>query len=650
MNNKSVFNVIIKNNFDEVARKCEFLIDELNTVEKIRLDLSALNLNSLYLNNHDYAWNIFKGITPQHSIADDDFLYQQGDIDIQQLLDGQQNLIQQISRSAKNFERRFLQIAKQAVDYNQKALAPIINRNLIDENLAGKNGVSEAGNEQLQQLMVIYANVINKLNNNNNSNPDQYKKLETLAQDIANAIHQFDNVAQAGKLGMTFPIEAFWRIAAAQGAYHGENIDKAKEGEMGLSYQQLVEAADELEKQIKQLPATDIKEIARQAQNLDQINQRIAFLGAALNLKNEPFHRQTMINQAQKLAQQAAQQQVAPESVDKLNTIKKLQEALDFYKKQLLNADKEDIQSIAAIITQIQTKQNAIKDMADINSIQNITDSIQKNKGYKLKISVDKIGLQNIQNYILKLQNILQNAGDAISKKQRKQIQSLITQWQKYSKVAEASAISFKKTWGAIEQVGDGIEYISNLCKGGASDWQIFTGIVDSAIQIFEGFQTVIQILQTLGVVSKAAHTAQDAEAATGTVATKTEAMAYRELAASEFMAAHAYIPFAGAGIASGFIAQMMAAVGVVAATPFADGGIVYGPTLALTGEYPGAANNPEIIAPLSKLQKIIAGAGHYVEVVGDDRKLKAVIRGQDIELALANTTRIHRRKSNIRI
>lgn len=650
MANKSVFNVIIKNNFDEVADKINFLIDELNTVEKIRLDLSALNVNSLYLNNHDYAWNIFKGITPQNSIADDDFQYQQGNIDIQQLLDGQQNLIQQINSSAKNFERRFLQIAKQAVDYNIKAVRPIVNRNLIDENLSGKNGFGEAGNEQLQQLMGIYANVINKLNNNNNANNEQYNKLEKLANDISNAIHLFDNLADAQQLGMTLPQEAFWRIAAAQGAYHGETIDKAKEGEMGLSYQQLVESADEIEKQIKQIPATDIKEIARQAQNLDQINQRIAFLGAALNLKNEPFHRQTMINQAKKLTEQAAQQQTTPDSIDKLNSIKKLQMAIEFYKKQLLNADKEELQTIAEIISQIQTKQNAIKDVADINSIQKITDSLAKNKGYKLKINVDKIGFQNIQNNILKLQNILQNAGDAISKKQRKQIQNLIQQWQKYAKVAKASSISFKKTWGAIEQVGFGIENISNLCKGGASDWEIFTGIVDSAIQIFEGFQTVIQIVQTLATVSKAAHTTQVAETAAGTVATKTEAMAYRELAASEFMAAHAYIPFAGAGIASGFIAQMMAAVGVVAATPFADGGIVYGPTLALTGEYPGAANNPEIIAPLSKLQKIIAGAGHYVEVIGDDRKLKAVIKGQDIELALANTTRIHRKKSNIRI
>ena len=115
-------------------------------------------------------------------------------------------------------------------------------------------------------------------------------------------------------------------------------------------------------------------------------------------------------------------------------------------------------------------------------------------------------------------------------------------------------------------------------------------------------------------------------------------------------MAAHAGIPFVGAGIAEGFIAQMLATVGAVAATPFANGGIVYGPTIALTGEYAGASSNPEVIAPLSKLKDIIAGKGHYVEVVGDNRTIKAVVKGQDIEIALANTTRIHRKKSNIRI
>ena len=41
---------------------------------------------------------------------------------------------------------------------------------------------------------------------------------------------------------------------------------------------------------------------------------------------------------------------------------------------------------------------------------------------------------------------------------------------------------------------------------------------------------------------------------------------------------------------------------------PFANGGIVSGPTAALVGEYSGARTNPEVIAPLSKLQNMIGG------------------------------------------
>jgi len=41
---------------------------------------------------------------------------------------------------------------------------------------------------------------------------------------------------------------------------------------------------------------------------------------------------------------------------------------------------------------------------------------------------------------------------------------------------------------------------------------------------------------------------------------------------------------------------------------PFANGGIVSGPTSALIGEYTGARTNPEVIAPLSKLQNMMGG------------------------------------------
>ena len=650
MSNKTIYNILIRHNLNQVKPVLQDIIDEMRTIQQTRIQLDARNINSMYLDNHQYAWNIFRGITPNHSIQEDDFKYANGDIDIDQLLDGQDRLITQIQNAVKNFERRFTQITKQAVDYNEKKISPIVNRNLIDENLAGKRGFDSVFSDKLEAMINIYSNAIRKLSQNDKPNSEQYRKLEQLTNDIQNAIHSFDNTIHAQNLGMTGDLEAYWRIAAAQGAYNGENLEEAQKGEMGASYQQLIEDADEIEKQIKQLPATDIKDIARLAQTLDQLNQRIAFLGAALNLKNEPFHRQTMINQAKKLNDKARQEQQVPDDVDKLNNINKLQLAIDFYKKQLLNADKEELQAIDEIIAQIQNKKNAINDIGDIAHIKSITDELKNVKGYKLKVEVDKIGLQNIQSYILKLQNILINAGDSVSEKQRQQIKKLILQWQKYAKVAKASTISFKKAWNAVEDIGFGIENISNLCKGGASDWQIFTGIVDSAIQIFEGFAKVVNIIKTIAAVSKAATTTQATAAAADTVSTKVEAMAYRELAASEFMAAHADIPFVGAGIAEGFIAQMLATVGAVAATPFANGGIVYGPTIALTGEYAGASSNPEVIAPLSKLKDIIAGKGHYVEIVGDNRTIKAVVKGQDIEIALANTTRIHRKKSNIRI
>ena len=58
----------------------------------------------------------------------------------------------------------------------------------------------------------------------------------------------------------------------------------------------------------------------------------------------------------------------------------------------------------------------------------------------------------------------------------------------------------------------------------------------------------------------------------------------------------------------------------------FANGGIVYGNTLAQVGEYPGAANNPEVIAPLSKLRQLIQPAFGI-----GDTALEFRIRGNDL-------------------
>ncbi len=62
----------------------------------------------------------------------------------------------------------------------------------------------------------------------------------------------------------------------------------------------------------------------------------------------------------------------------------------------------------------------------------------------------------------------------------------------------------------------------------------------------------------------------------------------------------------------------------------FANGGIVSGPTLGLMGEYSGAKSNPEVIAPLNKLEGMIGQKQTNVNVGGNFR-----IQGQDLVLAL---------------
>jgi len=62
--------------------------------------------------------------------------------------------------------------------------------------------------------------------------------------------------------------------------------------------------------------------------------------------------------------------------------------------------------------------------------------------------------------------------------------------------------------------------------------------------------------------------------------------------------------------------------------TAFADGGIVSGPTAALVGEYAGARSNPEVIAPLDKLQSMIGSAG------GGNVTVTGRISGRDILLS----------------
>lgn len=83
-------------------------------------------------------------------------------------------------------------------------------------------------------------------------------------------------------------------------------------------------------------------------------------------------------------------------------------------------------------------------------------------------------------------------------------------------------------------------------------------------------------------------------------------------------------------------IASIVATIaGVMAGIPkFADGGIAYGPTLGLFGEYANARTNPEVVAPLSRLRDMIGEGGGGLEVA------TVRIKGNDLEYVLRRTMR----------
>lgn len=109
-------------------------------------------------------------------------------------------------------------------------------------------------------------------------------------------------------------------------------------------------------------------------------------------------------------------------------------------------------------------------------------------------------------------------------------------------------------------------------------------------------------------------------------IATATASKAFKELLIAHPVAAIA----AGVALVAGsaVINNMLEAGPNV--TAFADGGIVSGPTLGLMGEYPGASTNPEVIAPLDKLQKLMkpsdSGAGFVASTHISGRDLAIVL------------------------
>ena len=93
-------------------------------------------------------------------------------------------------------------------------------------------------------------------------------------------------------------------------------------------------------------------------------------------------------------------------------------------------------------------------------------------------------------------------------------------------------------------------------------------------------------------------------------------------------------IPVAVAMGAAG--AAQIAAIQSAPLPALAEGGLAFGPTAALVGDNPGANVDPEVIAPLSKLNGMMGGSQKVI--------VEGVIRGEDIYLTNKKQVKIQNR------
>lgn len=462
-----------------------------------------------------------------------------------------------------------------------------------------------------------------------------------------------------------------------------EEVDAAIEKQQALrkkatadniaGYDAEIKRLEGLRKQIDNAGHVDTP--VEQVKTYEQLNQELSYYTDALNTATEAERagiqqRINDLNALKKKWDDIQHDLKKPADISQLNTIEDLDEAINYYGDLQKRQSGDEIQNTQRVIKALDAKKKALQRGVELPDMQKEAGQIGALKGKEFRLKIRSIGIDELTEKIKDLREQLNDLNNPPTESQRKDIESLIDTYESWRATAAYSFDTLKSGWGGVKGIGDGIENVTSALEGDGDAWQKVTSIIDGFIQIYESISTIVGIINLLTTATTAHTTAKAAEAvATGTTATATgvdsaaqtaaavaavpviaanklATASYMELAAAAYFAAHAYIPFAGFGIAAGFVTAATSMTEAIGVMPFADGGVLYGPTLGLMGEYPGASHNPEVVAPLDKLRGMLKS--NSVAVGG-----KLVARGRELVAVIANETRITSksgRRTNIKI
>lgn len=300
-------------------------------------------------------------------------------------------------------------------------------------------------------------------------------------------------------------------------------------------------------------------------------------------------------------------------AIEKLNTASEKQSGDEYYNTQkTISAYQRKLDALKSA-AEWQTKLREIKEISSLGT-------------REMRIRVRAMGIEEIQSRIEEIQKRLADKTNPVSPQQRKEMMEGLQTLYKWRRESIFSVDMVKRAWGGVSSIGNTVESLSSTLRGNASAWQKLSAVLNAVLQMEENFKALNQVMRIFGLVSAANKTIKEQEttativnaqavqteaqttiaAATAkTAANKAEATTNVAGAAAKTFNAHAAIPWVGIAAAAALTGVMIA---TMASLPkFAEGGIAYGPTLGLFGEYAGASHNPEVVAPLDRLRSLIA-------------------------------------------
>lgn len=379
-------------------------------------------------------------------------------------------------------------------------------------------------------------------------------------------------------------------------------------------------------------------------------NTRVATLSDLTTAQREGI--KSKFAQADETKKQAAKgveaKYAAPARLEELRTVEELTKAVSYYQQISAKQSGEELYATEKVIAAHEEKLNKIRSAADLLKERKEVADISALGERELKIKVSAIGVEELTARIERLQKQLADNSNPVSDSQRKDIEALIQTYTQWRATSVYSINTVRTAWGGIQGIGDSISSLVDTLEGTGTAWQKITASVQTFFSVMDGLRSIIEVVRIIEAVSKATTAAKIVETAalaTNTTAIATEASvavsasvakaaashveatAATTAAAATTFSAHAAIPFAGIGIAAGLVALM---IGTLASMPkYADGGIAYGPTVGLFGEYAGASHNPEVVAPLDRLRSLIApqqSGGGQVEFRIEGRHLVGIL------------------------